>query len=821
MIRPRSFHLGAGALAALVLFTSAAPLAATDAPDPWRFSLRLGGLFSDAKDDESSKFQEYRDLSDGLLVDDALLHFDRLESPWSFDLSGENLGRRDERANLSWRHADRFRLDASWVRTPHFLSNNAVSLWGGPRGDLQLADGLQGAIESFFTGSPAPNTASARSFMNGVVAQQGRDLDLRVQRDTAKAKAAFDLTDNWSLALYGKNERKSGTSRIGTGTYIRRQTVNSFDRNRFEPRTNELPLPVDYKTEDYGLGTGWRNSTWFFDASWQQSSFTNSTGTLRWDNPFEGPPGATSSLTGLNPAFEQEPSGATANTNNRGRFSQAELDLFPDNDYERLNFKGGLNLPARTRINASYSTARMEQDDAFLAYTINPAVIFANGPDGVGGTADDILAKDVALPANSLGGEIETTRLDLRVTSRPIDPLSLRAAYRSYEYDDQSPSILFPGFAAAGDSYFRPGIGQRTAAGTRVLYNEPGGYTRSAWNAGAAWRFGEPASIDVEYTSTEWEYDERQVESTSEDQLAAKLRFAFGETFEARLTYLDASREADGPYAVGFETSRLRAFDVWDRDRTRYGAELSWILGERSSIGLTYQNWQDEYPGVLPEPTPPSSSNPFPSQPYGLNESTNESYSLTFSTGAERWNLAASVGVEATEWTSQAVAKTSLTGDSPQFDPSNAWRRTQDDDVLWASLAFDSEIGSRGKLEILVDYHDYEGDYLTTNLGTPTVNDGVALPVPGFSSNLISGEATFTWALSEHVGLGARYLYEPYELDDWQWDLVEPYMQGVWKEIGGTPSTVRDATAYRSLLLDATYSDYSVNVLSLFFSFRY
>lgn len=808
-------------LIALVLVLGAAAAGAEE-PTQWQFKLTFAGQYKNVSGERDSKFEEYRDLPNGALVEDAALEFLNPASPWSFLLAGDHLGRRDESAALSWARAGRFRLDAKWNRTPHFLSRGATSLWGGSqRGVLELADSLQNSIESFFTASPTPTTDQARGFMSGVIDQWGRKIDLRTQRDTAKVRLAFDLTEHWDLAVYSKSEKKSGTGRIGTGTYIRRQTANSFDRNRFEPRGNELPLPIDYQTEDWGFGSGWRSKSWFFDVGWQQSSFANDTGTLTFDNPFEGPPGATSSLTGNNPNFEQEPSGATANTNNRGRFVRSQLDLYPDNEFERLYLTGALNLPGRTRLNASYASAKMTQDDSFLPYTLNEAVIFSNGPDGIGGTADDVLAKNVALPRGSLDGEIQTTRLDLKLTSRPIDALALRGSYRKYEYEDDTATVILPGFAAAGDSYFRPGVGQRDAAGVRILFSDPGGYSRTSWTVGGAWSFGKPATVDLEYGSTEWEYEERQVESTSEDFLAAKLRLAFGERFEARLSYLDSSRDAEGPYAIGFETSRVRAFDVWNRDRTRFGGEFSFALSEHSHLGFSYQNWKDEYPGVLPEPVPPSSANPFPSLPYGLNETQNESWAAHFGTGSEDWNFSASLGMDNSEWISLAVAKTSLTGDSPQFDPVNRWVRNQDDDILWAALAFDAKLGAKGKLIAELDYHDYDGDYRTTNPGTPNVNDGFAYAMPGFSSSLFSGKLSFEWALREHFDLAVSYLYEPYRLDDWQWDLVQPYMQGVLKETGGSPATVRDNAALRWLFMDATYSDYTASVFTVALKIRY
>jgi hypothetical protein len=36
------------------------------------------------------------------------------------------------------------------------------------------------------------------------------------------------------------------------------------------------------------------------------------------------------------------------------------------------------------------------QDDAFLAYTENEAIIFSNGADGIAGTADDVKGRMAA-----------------------------------------------------------------------------------------------------------------------------------------------------------------------------------------------------------------------------------------------------------------------------------------------------------------------------------------------------------------------------------------------------------------------------------------
>lgn len=811
---------------ALAVAMAAGPASADDKTT--QFSLSIGGQSTSVSGERDSKFEEYRDVPNGAVVEDLFLRWLTQDGVWSLDLTGDHLGRLDEEAALRWQQAGRFKFDASWNRTPHSIANGATSLWNQSRpGVLEIPDSLQNRLESFVTSTVPPTTAQARAFVNDILASDGHKIDLKTRRDVAAARFALDATEAWQLGLWGRNQETQGTSRIGTGTYIRRQAIagvpgtgaNNFDRERIEPRTAELPLPIDWQAQEGGLDSGYRFARGFVDFGWMQSRFENRITSLTWDNPFEGAPGASSSPSGLNPGSEQEPAGA--NTNNRGRFPSAQLDLFPSNDFESAHASVGYDLPGRTRVTAAYSSQSFKQNDPFLAYTQNAAVLFSNGPDGKAGTSDDVLAKDVALPRGSLDGKVKTSRVDLKVASRPIDAVSVRATYRDYDYRNDTPKIVLPGFSAAGDAYFRPGIGQRDATGTRVLFNEPGGYRRTIWSAGGAYKLGKPATLDVEYTSTALEYDERQVEKTNESQIVARLRVAVGDRFEARLSALDSSRDAEGTYDVGFETSRLRAFDVWNRDRKRYGAELTWTIGEQSAFGLTYQNAKDDYPGVLPQPSPASASNPFASFPYGLNATRNDSFAATFSTGRDRWSLSASAGLDDSKWESLATSKTSLTSDSIQFDPTNRWRRTQDDRVRWGSLAFDTELGTKGKLHAEADYQSYDGDLRTVNLATPNINSGVAYSVPGFSSRLFSGKVSYDWALRENLDLSFGYWYEPYRLDDWQWDLVEPYGQGVLQETGSSPTTVRDQTALRTLFLDATYSDYTANVFSVFAKLRY
>jgi hypothetical protein len=787
----------------------------------FRIDFTVGGQYADF-DTTSAKAEEYRDLSDGFLLEQLRLGLFGPASAWSMELTGNHLARRDQELSLGIARTGSFRLDLEHVRTPHLLYRDAATVFTGSKGDYLVSDTVRSALESLVT--PSASTADAvRAVLDGV----SRDKDLAIQRDRTQIGLGFGLAAFWDARVSAAREKRSGNDRVSNGTYIRRQAVSSdptsgpgfFDRERVEVRGIELPKPIDAEIDEAGLGSTIHGGSWLVDFGWEASSYDNDRAALRWENPFEGGTGAASSSGGLDPAFDQEPASPIGNTGNRGRYVRAELALEPDNDYERAFLSGAVTLPRRTRINLSYSAATTQQDQAFLGYTLNPEILFSNGPDGVAGTADDARAIDVAPAAHDLDGKVDTTRLDVRISSRPIDGLSLRAKFAEYEYDDRSAAISWPGYAAAGDSYFRRNVGKRDADGNKILINEVADYSRSVWSVGGGWRFGHFADVELDYANTEWEYEARQVESNEEDSLAAVLRLRPTDAVSVRLSYLDASREIAGAYVTGLETSRVRAFDVWDRDRTRYGAEVELLVGDHATLSLAYDDWTDEYPGVVD--AAPTTSNPFPSLPYGLNEASTETISATLTWAEESWTLSGSLGSDDSSWESLMVSKTSLTGDTIQFDPANRWRRTQSDEVIWASIDLRAELAESWNLEASLFYQDYDGATESVNLAAPTINSGVATPFSGQGSELLSSELELTWDFSDRLGFGLRYLYEPYRLDDFAWDGVEPYMQGNLEELGDSATDVRDMNAYRLLWMDATYSDYTAHVFRLFARLRF
>jgi hypothetical protein len=439
-----------------------------------------------------------------------------------------------------------------------------------------------------------------------------------------------------------------------------------------------------------------------------------------------------------------------------------------------------------------------------MPYAENDQVVFS----GTAGQPGVVYAADAPLPQASLDGKRSVVQADFRLTSRLTSALSARAGLRLYDLNDVRPEIDFPGYSSSSDSYFRRGIGQRDSLGNRVLFNEVGGYTRRRVALGAAYRLGW-ATLDAQYQRTAYDYEHRQVDGTTENGFTGTLRLR-PRDLTVNLFAHTASRDYDGAYQVGLETSGVRAYDVWTRDRTRVGVQADVPVGTDLVLSGGANTRTDDYPG-----TPPDTLYPYG---YGLQDATSRSVfgGLTWSNRA--WALGAWTGFDRYEWNSLQVTKTGLTAD---YDPDNRWTRESSDDVLWIGIDLSGTLTKTLRVRADVDYQRFSGKWETTNLGTPDVNSAVAYDFPDFGESTLTGRFAVTWALNAGTDVELRYWFEPYRLTDFTWDGVQPYPQGVLQQTQTAPDDVGEMNAGRLLWLDSRYSDYTAHVVSLLLHLRF
>ncbi|MCZ7624514.1 MAG: MtrB/PioB family outer membrane beta-barrel protein [Candidatus Methylomirabilis sp.] len=149
---------------------------------------------------------------------------------------------------------------------------------------------------------------------------------------------------------------------MSTGTYERRLVPGLGDT--FRVLGIEPPEPLDHQTTQIGFATDLSGDGWIVNLGYDYMNFSNDTTRLHWQNPF-------------NNTDELAPG---AGAFNRGRFAEAQIQLFPDNHSHAVTGSGSVFLPFKTQFTGSLSHTWLFQDDRFLPFTLNSAILATNAP---------------------------------------------------------------------------------------------------------------------------------------------------------------------------------------------------------------------------------------------------------------------------------------------------------------------------------------------------------------------------------------------------------------------------------------------------------
>lgn len=226
-----------------------------------------------------------------------------------------------------------------------------------------------------------------------------RNVDVQSDRETYGLGGRFFTGDNWKFSLAYHREDREGTG-ITSGSFV--------------IPTAQLMKPIDYQTDRVDAAVRYSAQRWHLELAYFASKFDNQTNSLRWENPYVSVPGETD-------------------------FGQMSLE--PDNDYQQVSLSGSARVWDSTVLSLNLATGSGKQDQAFLPYTINPAL-------AVG-----------ALPFSNLDGQVDTTHADFSVTSGfpGLDKLKLKAWVRYDERDNGGKRGEFT-TPVLGDSFVVPAI---------------------------------------------------------------------------------------------------------------------------------------------------------------------------------------------------------------------------------------------------------------------------------------------------------------------------------------------------------------------------
>jgi len=572
------------------------------------------GLQQTVIDGASGKLEEYRDLEQGIVLNDFRLKIDGVDSPYYLDIKVKDLAQDDQFYGVKGGSHGKYNFGLYYDAIPHNFSSGRLLLNDLGQGRFAIGDAVQQRLQDNevlrgerltydpVTGAPLGVTSTAGgAFINPADAQNsaldagmtgvvrnlyGSANTVKYGLKREKTGFNFDFAPYQDVKVWAKvsNEKRTGARRINQGTYERYNNgANGLPHviDYFLVAGVELPEAIDYRTTTMNVGTGIYKKNWLADVEYTFTNFENRVNSLVWDNPFR-----------LDSASATAANGGSGNPFNRGRSALGQLTLSPDSKSHDITLSGSAELPLHSRFTGSVGYGWVTQDDAFDPYTLNSAIIASN-------VAGSPAAAGLALPQNSLNGEVATLFQSYQLTSKPFEPLAVTARYRYYDYDNKSDNITFPGYAAFGDSFWRTERNDVTGGQDALVRNEALSYTRQNAELSADYHVLKPLTLIVEGFWEGWDRKELRIDGT--DELGAGGGFVYKPARTAKLkgNYRYAHRTVDG-YKTGNTAENPEAVGLvnydW-ADRIRHKADLRLQLApvDAVTVGFSGQYQNDKF----------------------------------------------------------------------------------------------------------------------------------------------------------------------------------------------------------------------------------
>lgn len=624
-----------------------------------------------------AKLVEYRGVPSGPLLLNALVGYTLADSITVFQATGHNIGQRDQMVRARGNSPGVYDLQLRWDRIPHTFSTNARSL------------GFEQSPGVYVLPNPRPDTGTWNRTAPYL-------SPMRTMWNTARAAGAYTPSPKWDLRAEYTNIGKTGRRPMG-------MAFGSPGSN-----LREIGEPIDQTMHDIKLTESYASPRVQLSGMYDLSLFRNRFTSATSDNPLI--------------ATDQATTGSS-----RGRSA-----LAPSNQAHTGALNAGVNLPGRTRLNASGSYSLWLQDERFIPITINSAI------------TDPRFAQ---LPQR-LGGRSGTSSVYFSAVSRPLLPLTFTARFRTFSFRDH----------VAVDSVPVLVVNDRSLAAGEERERLP--FTRRNADAGAAWRLTRlPVTLSAGYGWEKWTRSEaRNVADLRESSPRVALDVGILDWMSLRGSYTTGKRRIHGEYIQNTpaDLPLHRRFDQANRDRERTNVQATATPYAPMTLSATWSVGHDEYPD----------------SPYGLqsDRSNMEGADITW-IPVERFSLDGSYTVE--RFLTRLRSKYRTTGqlDNPTYD----WVANNRDVVHTVTAGFRAmlirdrlEAGGRMDLSrskfLMATYNP-----LTPTGGTATQNfNATASDLPEVRQKLQPMTFFATYLLTSEWGMTLRYETERWSQNDFR-----------------------------------------------------
>lgn len=346
-------------------------------------------------------------------------------------------------------------LTFQWDETPHVYSTTAQTPYlGVGTNSLTLPPGATGVTSA----------ASLIPFLH--------QTDIGIQRNTASVDYRWTPTDAWDVgANYSHMDR--------TGTIVQGVAMS----NPGGPAA-QVPAPVNDTTQNFGANGEYAGiSPWggkyTFKAEYSGSVYTDHISDYTVQTPFAN---ASSPID--------------------------QLSTWPSNDANGVSGVLAADLPAKSRYVGVVDYTMMQQNATFQAMTDNPAAV-ASPYGGIPWNAVNFgfINGNLADPTTSLHGQINTLMSDNILTTNINPDLTSKLTYRYYDFDNQTPRIVFPEWVVTD------GTGSSVQGSISSLVM---GYIKQDGGAALNWRPSREWNFNGEFGWERYDYTETDANVTNE-----------------------------------------------------------------------------------------------------------------------------------------------------------------------------------------------------------------------------------------------------------------------------------------------------------------
>jgi len=516
------------------------------------------------------------------------------------------------------------------------------------------------------------------------------DVDVGFDRDRYGAAGRFWFGENVEFGLDYRRDERDGT----------RTQLASFGSV-----STELLRPIDDATDRLDATVRYQAKNWYVQAGYFASLYDTKAAYLRWDNPF------TAMVAG-------------------GDVGQ--MAMAPDNQYHEFGLSAGwFGLPGHSTVTLSLASGKGSQDTGFLPYTSNPSLV--TDP----------------LPARNLDGEMDVTRADLTVTSRPIDRLRLRG---SVAYDERDNGTRQFAYTSIVHTDLFPVLDDRV--------NPVYGFERLRVFGSADLRVYDELTIGA---GGEWRTLDRT--GTAQEVKSEELADGWG----------SVKYSPTGFFGIVVKGGAMeRTPDQYDENAAGSGQNP---LMRKYNMAYLYRSYGEALANLT-----------FGSLPLTLGASAfygDDSYTLSTigaTTGLDRrygidltWAMTDELSLYASAGEEKIDAKRQGSQAFGQPD----WRFVLEDNFETYGAGLRAQ--PTDKIGVDLDYTYAKGASKTALVG---VNGG---NFPVNESEFSTLEADVTYAMSERIDLALTWRYESFDSSDWAIQGVEPATLGNVLALGADP----------------------------------